>query len=69
MADCAWMELLKEKIKENIVNTAGNHLDQIAKTVAETNHMRWQNKMATQKDKQEFKNKLDELFNCNSCKR
>ncbi|MGZ3732152.1 MAG: hypothetical protein ACXU9U_00205 [Parachlamydiaceae bacterium] len=69
MADCAWKELLKEKIKENMAKTAGNHLDEIAKVVVETNHARWQNKMAIQKAKQDFKNKLDSLFNCTSCKK
>lgn len=47
IADCAWAEVLKEKIKEHIRST-DNKIDGLAKIVAEANHKRWKNKM--QKD-------------------
>jgi hypothetical protein len=44
LADQAWMELLKEKIKENIRSKAKN-LDELARLISEANHERWQKKM------------------------
>lgn len=41
LADDAWMELLKEKIKANIEKSNGPHMDKIAKLVADTNCARW----------------------------
>lgn len=63
LADIAWMELLKEKIKANIAKSSGSHLDELAKVVAETNHIRWQNKMAKQKNIDNFGEKLHSIFN------
>lgn len=63
MADQAWMELLKEKIKEQIEASGGKHLDKLAKVVSETNKVRWQNKMAKEKIVRGFKEKLGEIFN------
>ncbi|MCE5316254.1 MAG: hypothetical protein LLG04_02685 [Parachlamydia sp.] len=62
MADQAWMEVLKEKIKEQIKSTNGPHLDQLAKLVAESNHVRWQHKMGVLKDVQSYKEKLSAFF-------
>jgi len=47
IADCAWAEVLKEKIKDHI-RSNDKKIDQLAKIVAEANHKRWKHKM--QKD-------------------
>lgn len=62
LADQAWMELLKEKIKEQILASGGGHLDQLAKLVAESNRQRWQHKMASKTLCEEYKEKLCSLF-------
>lgn len=63
MADQAWMEVLKEKIKEQVRTTNGANLDQLAKLVAEANHVRWKHKMNVQKDVHSYKEKLSTFFN------
>jgi len=71
MADQAWMELLKEKIKEQIQISGGSHLDQLAKTVAESNKDRWMHKMSLHKVFKDFKEKVAKCFECgcdSSCK-
>lgn len=62
MADDAWMEVLKEKIKEHIINSHSEHLDQLAQIVSDTNGKRWKDKMAMKKNCNEFKEKLCQLF-------
>lgn len=62
MADQAWMEVLKEKIKEQIKTTSGSNLDQLAKLVAEANHERWKHKMSLQKDVHTYQEKLAAFF-------
>ena len=42
LADEAWMELLKEKIKAEIEKSGGAKLNALAKLVAETNGRKWQ---------------------------
>ncbi|MBA3239505.1 MAG: hypothetical protein H0T62_14345 [Parachlamydiaceae bacterium] len=71
LADEAWMELLKDKIKENILADGGAQLDQIAKVVSEGNKSRWENKMAMKKNACEYKEKIKSLFSCESgnCKK
>jgi hypothetical protein len=65
LADCAWMEVLKEKMKDYI--KANDHkIDELAKTVCEANQQRWQSKMAKQKAKMDFDQKLKGIF-CSSC--
>ncbi len=70
IADVAWMEVLKEKIKEHII--ANDHkIDELAKIVSEANHERWKHKMKEEKCCTEheeccekFEHKLCELFSC-----
>ena len=62
LADHAWMEVLKEKIKDQIKSAHGKHLDQLARIVAESNQMRWQNKMAAKKVCNDFHSKIHEFF-------
>lgn len=58
LADAAWMELLKEKIKKHIEKRSGAHLDQLAAYISENNHARWSAKMAEERTQQEFEDKL-----------
>lgn len=70
VADCAWMDLLKEKIKSEIASSCGEQLDQIAKIVAESNGSRWQHKMSLMKTQNDYKEKLKNIFCCgSSCKK
>lgn len=48
IADCAWVELLKEKIKEHIL-ASDTKINELAKIVAEANHKRWKHKMERDK--------------------
>lgn len=45
MADEAWMEVLKEKIKAHVEATSGAKLEKLAKIVAEANNSRWEQKL------------------------
>ena len=62
MADEAWMELLKEKIKKNIEAKTGKHLDKLADIISKANHDRWNEKMSISKTKEDFKDKLSDFF-------
>lgn len=66
VADCAWMELLKEKIKKEIETNCGEQLAQIAKVVADTNGSRWEHKLALTKTQSDYKEKLKNIFCCNT---
>lgn len=61
LADCAWMEVLKEKIKEHILSS-GKNLDELARLIAEANHERWQKKMENSKCSGSFEQKLNDFF-------
>ena len=70
IADMAWVELLKEKIKEHI-KANDPKLDELAKIVSEANHHRWKHKMESvrcssgaSKCCDDYKKKLQELFCC-----
>lgn len=62
LADEAWMEVLKEKIKEQIKSTSAQHLDQLAKLVTETNHERWKYKMEERGNGESFEERLRALL-------
>lgn len=61
LADQAWMEVLKEKIKEEIRQYSNDHLTQTAKLVAEANHLRWKEKLQSKKDLGEYEDRLRNL--------
>lgn len=63
MADQAWMEVLKEEIREEIRSTQGEHLKELAKQVSHSNAERWKYKMALEKANKDFKAKLCQFFN------
>lgn len=62
IADCAWVEVLKEKIKEHIREHDDGHLTELAKIIAEGNKKRWKNKMAGKKECHEFAEELCSFF-------
>ena len=63
VADCAWTEVLKEKIKEHILATQGDRMKELAKIVSENNGKRWKNKMENEKVCKEYKEQLCNFFN------
>lgn len=72
IADMAWAEVLKEKIKE-IIKSRENKMDELAAIVAEANKERWKHKMNKEKCSCDYdqcsstyENKLKELFGCGS---
>jgi hypothetical protein len=69
MADEAWMELVKEKIKEQIQATSGKKLDELAKLVNETNHERWGEFFAEKRTTENFKSRLREYFHSSERKK
>jgi hypothetical protein len=62
LADEAWMEVLKEKIKKHIESGDGKNLDELAKLVSDANHQRWSSKLAENNTKHNFKDKLENFF-------
>lgn len=62
MADVAWMEVLKEKIKQQIIASSGEHLDNLAKLVSDANKERWKHKLSSHKVCQDYRQKLGEFF-------
>jgi hypothetical protein len=62
LADEAWMELLKDKIKQQILTNNGNKIEQLAKLVADSNNERWKNKLGIKKCCNNFKEKLENYF-------
>ena len=66
LADEAWKEVLKEKIKAKIIAKKGEHLDKLADIIAKTNGEKWKNKIAAKMRCSEFKDELKDFFS-SSC--
>lgn len=62
LADDAWMEVLREKIKEQIVKSHSEHLDKLAKLVSDSNNEKWKLKMAKEKGISNFKDQIEQFF-------
>jgi hypothetical protein len=62
LADLAWMEAVKDGIKEEILRYSGQHIKALAKLVSESNHKRWQAKLEEKKDVEEFEDELRDLM-------
>lgn len=62
IADEAWKEVLKEKIKAQIIAHKGEHLDKLAELIAKANGARWKHKISSKTKTNEFKDALKELF-------
>jgi hypothetical protein len=61
LADEAWYELLKDKIKHHI-EKSDPKIEELAQLISETNHKRWKEKLAIYSTKDEFENRFKELF-------
>lgn len=62
LADEAWMEVVKEKIKKEIEASCGDKLNNLAKLIAETNKAKWSAKIAAKQGCHEYKEKLFQFF-------
>lgn len=62
IADEAWKEVLKEKIKTKIVAHKGEHLDKLAEMVAMANGEKWKHMISAKMKCNEFKESLKEFF-------
>jgi hypothetical protein len=62
IADEAWTEVLKDKIKEHIVATQNDRMKELAKIVSEGNSHRWKLKGEKKQAISSFKEKLGGFF-------
>jgi len=62
LADAAWCELMKEKIKKEIEASCGEQMSKVAKLVAETNKAKWAAKISAKQHCQEYRTNLLSLF-------
>lgn len=62
IADEAWKEVLKEKIKTKILEKKGDHMDQLADLIATINGEKWKHKISARLKSDEYKEKLKEFF-------
>ena len=69
LADQAWMELLKEKIKKEIEAPCGEQMDKVAKLVSETNKAKWSHKMAAKQGCHDYRHSLMSLFSAEHCQK
>jgi len=62
MADEAWFELLKEKIKVEISKSCGNDMEKLAKLVAEANKEKWAHTVQGKIKCDEYKENIKAIF-------
>ena len=62
IADEAWYEVVKDKIKKEIEATCGEKLDKLAQIVASANNQRWTHQIQGKVLCEEYKNNIKELF-------
>ncbi|HNB23492.1 MAG TPA: hypothetical protein PKZ32_13810 [Candidatus Melainabacteria bacterium] len=62
LADEAWKEVLKDKIKKEIEKSAGAKLDALAQIVAGANHQKWTHMIEGKQKCDEYKNQIKEAF-------
>lgn len=62
MADSAWMEVIKDLVKEEIMKQSSDHIKKLAKLVAQSNQKRWTEKLAEKRAHQEFEEQLNKLM-------
>ncbi len=62
LADEAFNELLKDKLKERILAKKGDTLDKLADLVAETNCAKWSQKLQAKKGCQDYKQGLMQIM-------
>lgn len=62
LADEAWMEVLKDKIKDEIIKNSGTQLTELARLVSTTNHKRWGEKMHAKQCCHDFEDQLKQVM-------
>lgn len=61
IADQAWMEVLKERIKD-IIRSNDKKLEEMAQIICEANRARWQHKLSAEKCCMDYEEKLKHLI-------
>jgi len=62
IADEAWKEVLKEKIKAKIIARKEEHIEKLAEIVAAANGEKWKHKISAKMKCNEFKDNLKDFF-------
>jgi hypothetical protein len=62
LADIAWMELVKEKLKEEIRNADADHIDQLVKVISSYNRQRWHAKLSEKSGCEDLEQQVKEIF-------
>lgn len=62
MADEAWLEVIKDKMKDEIEKSCGDKLSKVAAFVTKANGEKWKSIMASKSKCEEFKAKVEELL-------
>lgn len=62
IADEAWVEVLKDKIKTKILAHKGEHMDKLAEIIASANGEKWKYLISAKTKGHEFKDKLKEFM-------
>ena len=62
IADEAWKEVLKEKIKAKIVAKKGEHIEKLAEIIAVANGEKWKHKISAKMKCNQFKDSLKDFF-------
>jgi hypothetical protein len=62
IADEAWREVLKDKIKAKILAKKGEHMEQLAELIATINSEKWKHKISARLKCDDYKEKLKEFF-------
>lgn len=62
LADEAWEELLKDKIKAEILKKSDKNLTELAQAVTEANHIRWKALMTEKSNDDNFKDRLQDIL-------
>ncbi|MFA6989481.1 MAG: hypothetical protein WC197_05370 [Candidatus Gastranaerophilaceae bacterium] len=62
LADEAWQEVLKEKIKVEIEKKKGGDLEKLAEIIAKANGEKWKHKLSIKTKREDYKNTLKDFF-------
>ena len=62
LADEAWFEVVKDKLKKEIESSCGEKLDQLAKIVADANCAKWAHEVQGKVKCEEYKGAIKQLF-------
>lgn len=62
IADAAWKEVLKERIKDKIIAQKGEHIEKLAELIATANGEKWKYIMTAKAKCNKFKDNLKEFL-------